>query len=610
MSMKKISEAILGVGVDDTTIDLFESQYPVPTGVSYNSYVILDEKTTILDTVDARATEPWLENLAEALGDCKPAYLVVSHMEPDHGANVAKLAALYPEMQVVGNAKTFQYMEQFFGADAIAPERRVVVKDGESLSLGAHTLTFVFAPMVHWPEVMVSYESSEKVLFSADGFGRFGAVAKFDENADWASEARRYYLNIVGKYGPQVQALLKKAAALDIKTICPLHGPVWRKDIAWFLDKYIHWATYTPEDDAVVIAYASVYGGTENAANVLAAKLSDLGVRNVQMYDVSVTHPSYILSECFRASHLVFISTTYNAGMFVTMENLVHDIVHHNLQNRTIALMENGSWAPTAAGLMRAEFQKLKNCTILDETVTIKSTLKESQLADVDAMAQAIFDSMPKPVPAEHKADAPVEKNAFFSFSYGLFVLTARDGEKDNGCIINTAAQLTDTPKRISIAVNKANFTHDMIRKTGVFNLSMLSTDAPFGLFQHYGFQSGRDVDKFADVKGMARATNGVYYLPYSTNAFVSGKVTQEIDLGTHTLFIADVTEARVLSNAPSMTYSFYFANVKPKPSALKKQTGWVCKICGYVYEGETLPADFICPLCKHGAEDFEKLPE
>ena len=296
--------------------------------------------------------------------------------------------------------------------------------------------------------------------------------------------------------------------------------------------------------------------------------------------------------------------------MFVTMENLVHDIVHHNLQNRTIALMENGSWAPTAAGLMRAEFQKLKNCTILDETVTIKSTLKESQLADVDAMAQAIFDSMPKPAPAEHKADAPVEKNAFFSFSYGLFVLTARDGEKDNGCIINTAAQLTDTPKRISIAVNKANFTHDMIRKTGVFNLSMLSTDAPFGLFQHYGFQSGRDVDKFADVKGMARATNGVYYLPYSTNAFVSGKVTQEIDLGTHTLFIADVTEARVLSNAPSMTYSFYFANVKPKPSALKKQTGWVCKICGYVYEGETLPADFICPLCKHGAEDFEKLPE
>ena len=600
-----ITKDIRYIGVNDHAVDLFEGQYVVPGGMCYNSYAIVDEKVAIMDTVDRGFTHQWLDNIQNTLGGRKPDYLVVQHMEPDHSANIANFLKVYPEATVVSSAKAFVMMKNFFGDDYA--DRRIVVGKGDTLCLGKHTLTFVGAPMVHWPEVIVTYDSYDKVLFSADGFGKFGAL---DVEEDWADEARRYYIGIVGKYGAQVQALLKKAAGLEIEMICPLHGPVWRRDIAWFLDKYIHWATYTPEDDAVVIAYASVYGGTENAANVLAAKLSDLGVRNVQMYDVSVTHPSYILSECFRASHLVFISTTYNAGMFVTMENLVHDIVHHNLQNRTIALMENGSWAPTAAGLMRAEFQKLKNCTILDETVTIKSTLKESQLADVETMAQAIFDSMPKPVPAEHKADAPVEKNAFFSFSYGLFVLTARDGKKDNGCIINTAAQLTDTPKRISIAVNKANFTHDMIRKTGVFNLSMLSTDAPFGLFQHYGFQSGRDVDKFADVKGMARATNGVYYLPYSTNAFVSGKVTQEIDLGTHTLFIADVTEARVLSNAPSMTYSFYFANVKPKPSALKKQTGWVCKICGYVYEGETLPADFICPLCKHGAEDFEKLPE
>ena len=258
---------------------------------------------------------------------------------------------------------------------------------------------------------------------------------------------------------------------------------------------------------------------------------------------------------------------------------------------------------------MRDLLGKLKNVTILDQQLTIRSAMAESQSAQLGALADALCATLPQP---QVHASEPgtVDNQAMFALSYGLFVLTARDGEKDNGCIINTAAQLTDTPKRISIAVNKANFTHDMIRKTGVFNLSMLSTDAPFGLFQHYGFQSGRDVDKFADVKGMARATNGVYYLPYSTNAFVSGKVTQEIDLGTHTLFIADVTEARVLSDAPSMTYSFYFANVKPKPSALKKQTGWVCKICGYVYEGETLPADFICPLCKHGAEDFEKLPE
>ena len=278
MSVKKISDAILGIGVDDTTIDLFESQYPVPTGVSYNSYVIRDEKTAILDTVDARATDPWLENLAEALGGAAPDYLVVSHMEPDHGANIAKLAALYPEMQVVGNAKTFLYMEQFFGADAIAKDRRVVVKDGESLSLGAHTLTFVFAPMVHWPEVMVSYESTEKVLFSADGFGRFGAVAKYDANADWASEARRYFLNIVGKYGPQVQALLKKAAALDIQTICPLHGPVLTGDLSKYLAYYDMWSSYKAEEpEKVLVASASIHGHTREAAHLMAEKLPRQG---------------------------------------------------------------------------------------------------------------------------------------------------------------------------------------------------------------------------------------------------------------------------------------------------------------------------------------------
>ena len=613
--VRKVLEDLWWVGGNDRRLAMFEGVYAVPNGVSYNSYLLLDDKTVLFDTVDPSVSKVFFENVDHVLAGRKLDYLVIHHMEPDHSGTVSEVLLRHPETVIVCSDRIRAMLQQFRGG--VAPQNAFhLVKEGDTFETGHHTLTFLSAPMVHWPEVMVSYDLTTRTLFSADAFGTFGAIngALFADEVDffrdYVDEARRYYCNIVGKYGTQVQTLLKKAAGLEIEMICPLHGPVWRKDIAWFLDKYIHWATYTPEDDVVVIAYASVYGGTENAANVLAAKLSELGVRNVQMYDVSVTHPSYILSECFRASHLVFISTTYNAGMFVTMENLVHDIVHHNLQNRTIALMENGSWAPTAAGLMRAEFQKLKNCTILDETVTIKSTLKESQLADVDAMAQAIYDSMPKPAPAVHTADAPVEKNAFFSFSYGLFVLTAREGEKDNGCIINTAAQLTDTPKRISIAVNKANYTHDMIRRTGVFNLSMLSTDAPFGLFQHYGFQSGRDVDKFADVKGMARATNGVYYLPYSTNAFVSGKVTQEIDLGTHTLFIADVTEARVLSGAPSMTYSFYFANVKPKPAALTKQTGWVCKICGYVYEGETLPADFICPLCKHGAEDFEKLPD
>ena len=613
----KMTEDLYWVGASDRRLALFESVYPIPRGVSYNAYVLLDEKTVLLDTVDQSVAGQFFENLAFVLGDRPLDYIVVHHMEPDHAKTLEETVRRYPDAKIICNAKIRDMIRNYFTFDI--DSRAILMTEGDTYCFGKHTFAYVMAPMVHWPEVMVSFDTTTGTLFSADAFGTFGALSgnlyadEYDFEHDWLPDARRYYTNIVGKYGTQVQALLKKAATLDIRMICPLHGPVWRKNIGWFVDKYSKWSSYTPEQEgSVLIAYSSVYGHTENAAQVLATMLAGRGVRNIAMYDVSVTHPSYVVAEAFRCSHLVFASTTYNAGMFVNMENLVHDIVHHNLQNRTIALVENGSWAPTAAGLMRAEFQKLKNCTILDEGVSIRSSLKEDQLAQMEALADALVASMPaqKPVPAQEKPAGLVEQNAMFSLSYGLFVLTARDGAKDNGCIINTVTQLTDSPKRISIAVNKANLTHDMIVKTGEFNVSVLSNDAPFALFQHYGFQSGRDVDKFADVKGMARATNGVYYLPYSTNAFVSGKVTQEIDLGTHTLFIADVTEARVLSGAPSMTYSFYFANVKPKPAALTKQTGWVCKICGYVYEGETLPADFICPLCKHGAEDFEKLPD
>ena len=610
--VKKMTEDLYWVGGNDRRLALFENVYPIPRGVSYNAYVVLDEKTVLLDTVDHSVSPIFFENLAHVLNGRKLDYLIVNHMEPDHAATIEAVVLRYPEVTLVCNKKTAQMMKNFFSFDV--DSRVHLVAEMDTLCTGKHTFAFVMAPMVHWPEVMVTYDATTKTLFAADAFGTFGALGgnlyadEVNFQTEWLDDARRYYTNIVGKYGTQVQALLKKAATIEIETICPLHGPVWRKDIGWFIDKYVHWATYTPEEDAVVIAYASVYGNTETAANILAGKLADLGVRNVKVYDVSATHASEIVSECFRASHLVFLSTTYNAGMFVNMENLVHDIVNHNLQNRTIALVENGSWAPTAGGLMRAEFSKLKNCTILDETVTIKSSLKEAQLESMDALAEAIVDSMPKHEAPVHTADAPVEQNAMFSLSYGLFVLTARDGAKDNGCIINTVTQLTDTPKRISIAVNKATYTHDMIKKTGVFNVSVLSNDAPFAMFQHYGFQSGRDVDKFAGVQGMARATNGVYYLPYCTNAFISARVTQTIEFETHTLFIADVTEARQLSDVPSMTYAYYFANVKPKPSKLKEQHGWVCKICGYVYEGEELPADFICPLCKHGAEDFEKV--
>ena len=390
MSMKKISEAILGVGVDDTTIDLFESQYPVPTGVSYNSYVILDEKTAILDTVDNRATEPWLANLTEALAGRKPDYLVVSHMEPDHGANIARLAALYPEMQVVGNAKTFLYMDQFFGADAVAKERRVVVKDGESLSLGTHTLTFVFAPMVHWPEVMVSYESSEKVLFSADGFGRFGAVARFDENADWASEARRYYLNIVGKYGPQVQALLKKAAALDIETVCSLHGPVLHKEqLGDVLAAYDTWSAYRPETEGVLVAYSSIYGHTAEAANRLAEALREKGVETVAM-DLARCDMAEAVAQAFRFSKLVLATPTYNADVFPLMKEFTHHLTEANNQNRTVAFIQNGSWAPMAANVMTKMLEGSKNLTYAATTVTVRGALNAASEAQLAALADEL----------------------------------------------------------------------------------------------------------------------------------------------------------------------------------------------------------------------------
>lgn len=605
-----IREDLFWVGGNDRRLALFENVFPIPRGVSYNAYVMLDEKTVLFDTVDKSVSGVFFESLAHVLAGRKLDYLVVNHMEPDHAATMEELVLRYPEVKIVTNAKAVAMIKQFFTFDV--DSRCVVVKEGDTLATGSHTLTFLMAPMVHWPEAMVTYDITTKTLFSADAFGTFGALSgnlfadEVNFERDWLDDARRYYVNIVGKYGTQVQALLKKAATVDIDMICPLHGPVWRSNIAWFVDKYQKWSTYTPEEDAVMIAYASVYGNTENTANILAAKLAERGAKRIAMYDVSATHPSVIVAEAFRCSHLVFASTTYNAGIFCNMETALLDIAAHNLQNRTVALIENGSWAATSGKLMREILAKLKNITVLENTVSLKSSLKEGQLPALDALADAIIASMKKeeePAPVPEKLDG----KAMFKLSYGLFVLTARDGAKDNGCIINTAAQLTSSPMRISITVNKANYTHDMIQKTGVFNVSVLSESTPFSVFQQYGFQSGRTADKLSG--GEPRTENGVAYLAEHANAVISGKVVSTVDCGTHTLFIADVTEAHVLSREASATYAYYFEHIKPKPQpAAEKKKGYVCKICGYVYEGETLPPDFVCPLCKHGADDFEPL--
>lgn len=391
MCVKKVTDTILGIGVDDTTLDLFESQYPVPTGVSYNSYVILDEKVAVMDTVDARATDPWKENLTEALNGRTPDYLVVSHVEPDHAANVAALAAQYPAMQVVGNAKTFAFLDQFFGTDFVAADRRLTVKEGDTLPLGSHCLTFAFAPMVHWPEVMVSYESSEKVLFSADGFGRFGAVARFDEKADWASEARRYYLNIVGKYGPQVQALLKKAAALDIQTICPLHGPVLTGDLSRYFELYNTWSSYEAEEpEKILVASASIHGHTRAAAHAMADKLRAGGAKVVEI-DLTRVDVSYAVTEAFRCGKMVLACATYDGFLFPPMENLLAHLKTKNFQKRTVALMENGTWAPMAAKLMRAELEGMKNITLCENVVTLRSAMNDASAAQMDALAAELL---------------------------------------------------------------------------------------------------------------------------------------------------------------------------------------------------------------------------
>ena len=610
---RKVTDDLTWVGADDRRLAMFEGVYSVPDGVSYNSYLLADEKTVLFDTVDKAVAKTFFENLEHALGGRKLDYLVVQHMEPDHSATIDELLLRHPEATIICNDKIKKMIGQFFSADLESKVR--TIKEGDTLETGRHTLTFVMAPMVHWPEVMVTYDSTDKILFSADAFGTFGALngALFADEVDFArdfmDEARRYYTNIVGKYGVQVQALLKKAAALDIEMICPLHGFVWRSNLGDYIDKYAKWSAYEPEDTGVMIAYASVYGNTENAANILACLLRDRGIKTV-MFDVSVVPASEIVAASFRWSHLVFASTTYNAGIFVTMDELLRDLASHNLQNRTVAFIQNGSWAPTSGKLMREIIAPLKNMTVLDETVNISSSLKPGQGADMEKLADAVAASIPRFGAAENPKDAAVDINALFKLSYGLFVVSAQDENgRDNGCITNTVMQITDAPNRIAIGVNKANCTHDMILKTGKFTVSVLTEDAPIKLFQHFGFKSGKDVDKFQEFKHMDRCANGLYYLSKYSNALISGKVTAAQDCGTHTLFVADVTEACVLSDAPSVTYEYYFEHIKPKPpvgGGIK--TGFVCKMCGYVYEGDTLPADFICPLCKHGADAFEPL--
>ena len=593
-----ITNDIRYIGVNDHEVDLFEGQYVVPNGMAYNSYVIMDEKIAVMDTVDAGFTHQWLDNLESELGERVPDYLVVQHMEPDHSANIVNFLKRYPSATVVSSAKAFVMMKNFFGTDFA--DNRIVVGEGDTLSLGKHTLTFVTAPMVHWPEVIVTYDSFDKVLFSADGFGKFGAL---DVEESWACEARRYYIGIVGKYGAQVQALLKKAAGLDIEKICPLHGPVLTENLGYYIDLYDTWSSYRPEEEGIVIAYTSVYGNTKKAVNLLADKLRAKGCPKVVLNDLARCDMAEAVEDAFRYSKLVLATTTYNADIFPFMKEFINHLTERNFKNRTVAFIENGSWAPTAAKVMKTMLEKSANITYADQTVRILSALNEESMAQIDALA----DELCREYLAQQ--DATADKNdlsALFNIGYGLYVVTSNDGRRDNGLIVNTVTQVTNTPNRVAVTINKENYSHHVIKQTGKMNVCCLTEDAPFKVFEVFGFTSGRNVDKFAGCD-VLRSDNGLVFLPRYINSFMSLKVNEYVDLDTHGMFICEITEARVISERETMTYTYYMDNVKPKPETEGKK-GYVCKICGYVYEGDVLPEDFICPLCKHGAVDFEPI--
>lgn len=596
--MNKVTNDIFAVGVNDYNIKLFEGQYPVDNGMAYNSYVIVDEKTAVFDTVDFSFFHQWIDNLQKVLGNKKPDYLIVQHMEPDHSANIDKFMETYPDATLVANQKAFDMIAKFFPKLNI--KNKLVVENGSTLSLGKHELTFVFAPMVHWPEVMVTYDSTDKVLFSADGFGKFGTT---DAKEDWACEARRYYFGIVGKYGAQVQSLLKKASELDIEIICPLHGPVLNDNLGYYLNLYNTWSSYAAEEDGIFIAYTSVYGNTKKAVNALAEKFRQKGCPNVVVCDLAREEISEAVENAFRYSKLVLATTTYNADIFPFMRHFIDALTERNYQNRTIALVENGSWAPLAAKIMRQMFEKSKDIIWAQTSVRINCAMNSTNDEEIENLASELC--MDYVENSNDKADKN-NMDALFKIGYGLYVVTTKDGEKDNGLIVNTVSQVTNTPNRIAVTINKDNYSHHLIKQSGKMNVNCLSVDAPYSVIENFGFKSGRTENKFEDVE-YSRSDNGITFLTRYINSFMSLVVEDYVDLDTHGMFICSVSEARVINAKETMTYSYYFENVKPKAD-IEGKKGFVCKVCGYVYEGDVLPHDYICPLCKHGASDFEPI--
>lgn len=612
---RKISDSFYYVGSSDRRLALFENVYPIPNGVSYNSYLYLDDKTVLLDTVDSSVSDVFYENIEFLLNGRKLDYLIINHMEPDHAANIGELTLRHPEVTIVVNPMSKKFLFNYF------PEIKnqiLVVKEGDKLNIGKHTFTFVMAPMVHWPEVMFTYEISEGVLFSADAFGTFGALngnifaSSSTFTKEYIAEARRYYANIVGKYGDQVANVLKKAAGIDIKMICPLHGPIYKDNLNFILNPYMNWATYNVEEnDAVMICYSSVYGGTKNAVDVLEKLLSEKWVTNIVTYDVSKTDSSYLIAEAFRVKTIVLASTTYNAGVFVKMEDFLHDLAAHKIRNRTFAFIENGSWAPSARLGMKNILKDLQGTTFIEESVTLTSRIKPNQEEDLDKLAEKIVSSLAINLPS--KEETLIDEKTNFKLTYGLFALFSKDEKgRIDASINNSFFQVSSSPNLFILSVSKSNYTAENIKHTGKFVISILNNETNYDLIKRFGFVSGRDKNKLEGIEDLLKPTkSGLVRLDKYSNAYIECNVKEELEAGDHVLFVVEAVESRILNNFTSLTYAYYFENIKPKslPSPKQeKKIAWVCRICGYTYVGETLPKDFVCPLCKHPASDFDRV--
>jgi flavorubredoxin/flavin reductase (DIM6/NTAB) family NADH-FMN oxidoreductase RutF len=592
--IKTITKDIKYIGVDDLDIDLFEGQFVVKDGISYNSYVIDDTSIAILDTVDIHKSELWLHNLGEVLGKKQPEYVILQHMEPDHCGSLEKLLLKYKHLKVVGNSKTHQYIRQFF------PDLKyheIVVGNGQELNLGNHVLKFVFAPMVHWPEVFFTYDETEKVLFTADAFGSFGAL---ERKVNWIEEARRYYFGIVGKYGRQVQAVLNVASTLNIEKILPLHGPVLEENLSYYLGLYNTWSSYLPEKKGILVVYTSIYGNTKEAINYTVSKFSNFV--ETKVIDLARFDIYEAIAQAFKYDTLLLASTTYNIELFPVMQQFLTMLKERNYSNRRVAIIENGTWAPNVINKIKSIFADAKEITYTKNLVTVLSAINSDVKSKLDALADELSSTY---VPLELK-HGMLDVGTLFNISYGLYVVTTNDGKRDNGLIVNTVTQVTNTPNRVAVTINKVNYSSDTILKTGKMNINILTTKTSFDIFKQFGFQSGREVDKFAG-KEVKRSLNGLAVLDDSINGYISLQVVDKpVDLGTHYMFICDVVEAAKINSDPSCTYTYYQESIKPKPA--QKKVGFVCTVCGFVYEGDELPKDYICPLCKHGIEAFEKL--